>query len=53
MKKSASSKRSKPPKAKVRDLSPRPTSDPKGGALSDLGQKLQFQLQEANNIYQR
>ena len=52
MKTSPSSKRSKPPKAKVRNLTPRPTSGPKGG-ISDLGQKLQTTLQGANNIYTR
>ena len=52
MKMSPSSKRSKPPKAKVRNLTPRRTSGPKGG-MSDLGQKLQLTLQEANSIYTR
>jgi hypothetical protein len=46
------SKRTKSTRAKVRDLTPRNTKDAKGGR-SDLGQKLQIQLTEANNIYTR
>jgi hypothetical protein len=53
MKTSTSSKRSKPTKAKVRNLTPRSTRAPKGGGISDLGQKLQQTIHEANSIYTR
>jgi hypothetical protein len=49
--KDQSSKRTEVHKSALRDLSLRNADQVKAGARSDLGQKLQFQLQEANNIY--
>ena len=37
----------------IRELAADELNGVSGGALSDLGQKLQLQLQEANNIYTR
>ena len=39
--------------SEVRELATDELNSVSGGALSDLGQKLQLQLQEANNIYTR
>jgi hypothetical protein len=52
MKKGQRSKGTKASKSAVRDLSPRKAGQVKAGR-SDIGQKLQFQLNEANNIYNR
>jgi hypothetical protein len=38
---------------RTKDLQARGEQGVKGGARSDIGQKLQFQLNEANNIYAR
>jgi len=52
-KKSSGKAKSGSGKRRVRDLPARggKAAQAKGGARSDIGQKLQFQLNEANSIY--